>query len=1019
MSAGAGFQRPPRPPSAGGLSAVGLAIVALLLTAPAACADTGDIVAPSDPNSPEVGSGWQAGTCNEEPPESSEICSVDTPEQFFEQAAGHPQWGFTQIIVKHEPGVGGPEEPVGELKTVRVDLPVGLSVNPQATPQCPLSTFEADPTSCPPESMVGKSIVTASLLGEPVPPSSLTEPIVYNVEPVNGEPARFGFELAGNEVFLRADVAWEDDYHEGFTIDVPKAASLEPLIKGLILRNRLVFNGRSGNGTFITTPTTCLGPASDPFKHVYSTWLRADSWSEPDPNFPGGSSYFESPIPPGTSPKECETIPFEPSIAVDPNTNQTDSPSGARVDVEVPFEEPTALEKTEELTKQASSQLKNARVTLPAGMGLNPSAANGLAACTDAQFGKGTRNPVACPAASKVGTVEVQTPPLPPDSLAGSVYLGRQLSRDPTSGNEYRVFVDVESARYGVSARLIGNVAADPVTGQLTTTFADNPQVPFTSFVLQFRRGATAPLSSPPTCGLHTATSRMTPWSSVVGSIPVGGGEGEPSSVSPATPSDKFSLTMPPGGGSCPKTLAERPFGPGFGAGTDTPKAGAFSPLRTSITRSPGEQELKGVDVHLPPGLTAKLAGVGYCPETAIVAAATNSGLAEAASPSCPPSSLIGGASVLAGSGPAPLHIDGKVFLAGPYHGAPLSLAVVTPATAGPFDLGSVVVRVALFVDRGTARVTAVSDPLPHVYGGALLDIRSISVRLDRSGFSLNPTNCSPTAIDGTIRGGGANPVDPAAFSAVGVSTPFQVSGCEALSFQPKLFLRLFGAMRRARNPKLRAVFVARAGDANTGRAAVTLPRTLFLDQSSISRVCTRPQYAANACPKNSRYGYARAFTPLLDKPLEGPVYLRSSDNPLPDLVASLRGQVNIDLVGRIDSIGGRIRTTYDTVPDVPVSAFVLTIRGGNRGLLTNSRDQCPRRSRGGKGRKARGRGAHRSRANRNGGSRKRRNRRLPRAVARITGQNGKKANQRPKVRWACRKLHHRKHRHHHRRRQG
>jgi hypothetical protein len=301
--------------------------------------------------------------------------------------------------------------------------------------------------------------------------------------------------------------------------------------------------------------------------------------------------------------------------------------------------------------------------------------------------------------------------------------------------------------------------------------------------------------------------------------------------------------------------------------------------------------------------------------------------------------------------------------------------------------------------------VAAVSDPIPHVYGGALLDVRSVAVRLDRPGFSLNPTNCSPMAITGTLRGGGANPADPAAFSAVDVSTPFQAGGCEELSFEPKLFLRLFGSMRRARNPRLRAVYAARAGDANARRVAVTLPRSLILDQSSISRVCTRQQYAAGDCPKSSIYGYARAFTPLLDKPLEGPVYLRSSDNPLPDLVASLRGQVDVDLVGRIDSVHGRIRTTYDTVPDVPVSAFVLTVRGGNRGLLTNSRDQCSSRKR----RKARNQAAHLSRRGGHRGVR------LLRAVARIAAQNGRKANQRPKVRRACGKAQRRRHRRHRR----
>jgi hypothetical protein len=949
-----------------------VALVLLAFAVPFARADTGDIVAPSDPNDPKVDSGWQAGTCEDEPPTATNYCSIATPEQFFEQAAGHPQFGFTQIIVKHKAGLVGPEEPVGQLRTVRVDLPVGLSVNPQATDQCTQTEFEAD--SCSPTAAVGKSLVTGSLLGEPAP--TPLEATVYNIVPAEGEPARFGFELAGNHIYLQADVAWDSDYHEGFTIEVPQATELEPLINGLILKNRLVFRGRAGNGTFITTPTTCLGPPASPFEHVYSTWLRADSYEMPDPNFPNGSSYFESRIPSFTFPKECDTIPFDPSLDVQPNTTQTDSPSGAAVEVEVPFEEPSLAEIAEPLTKQASSHLRTATVTLPAGMGLNPSAANGLIACTDAQFGKGTTQPVSCPAASQIGTVAVETPPLPEGSLSGNVYLGEQKSRDPASGELYRIFVDVESTRFGISARLIGNTSANPQTGQLTTTFAENPQVPFSSFRLQFNGGPRAPLTSPPTCGPNTATSAMVPWSTAEGSIKPGD-EGGPNTEPPASPSDEFELTDAPGGGACPATLAARPFAPGFAAHTDKARAGAYSPFEVALSRNDGNQELKGAEITLPPGLTAKLAGVRYCPESAIAAATANSGVAERATPSCPDSSLIGNALHASGSGSEPFQITGKVFLTGPFNGAPLSLVIVTPATAGPFDLGSVVVRVALFVDPATAQVHAVSDPVPHVFGGALLDLRSVAVKLDRPKFSLNPTNCSAMAVVANLRGGGANPLDPAAFTSFPASAPFQVNNCDKLDFRPKLFIRTFGGTKRAKRPRLRATLIAREGDANIGRAAVTLPNPLDLEQSNLANVCTRPQFAAHECPRDSVYGFATAESPLLDAPLKGPVYLRSSDNLLPDLVADLRGQVEIALAGRIDTVKGRMRTTYDVVPDVPVSKFVLTLPGGRHGLLVNSGSLCARKYR---------------------------------VIARFKGQNGKKANQRPKLRTPCR---------HHRRRPG
>lgn len=944
-------------------SAVGaasaLCLCLFFMPVPAALADTGDIIAPSDITHPGVNSGWQAGTCNAEPPEpGAELCSIATPDQFFDTASAHPNWGFTQFIIKNEPPG---QTPVDELKTVRVDLPVGLSVNPGATPRCPLIVFEAGASGCPALSEVGKSQVTASLppLGIPSPPTApATEVPVYNVEPKQGEAARFGLELAGNEVFLEGDVAWDSDFHEGFTIHVPAAlpedlGGLLGLLggeKGLILKNRLVFNGRAGDGTFLTTPTTCLGPAykddwtpgeqpGGPSGKVYSTFLRADSVGKPDPNFPNGSSFFESPIPPvsetsgpGTEPRECDSIPYEPQLEVDPGTADVDSPAAAAVNVDVPH--------LKDKDTQDSSHTRSATVTLPQGMGLNPSAANGLQTCTDEQFGKGTRNPVACPPQSIVGRARIESPPLidqlnpqPEEVLEGNVYAGKQLSRDPASGNEYRIFIEAKSDRYGISVRLVGNVKADPVTGQLSTTISETPQVPFTSFDLTFNGGAHAVLSSPPTCGPNKASALMTPWS------------GTP----PVTTGSSFDMTSLPGGGKCPKTMADRPFGPAFGAGPESSKAGAFSPVAIRITRSDGQQELKGADVVLPPGMTGKLRGIPYCPEDALASAAGRAGAEEKANSSCPSASQVGTASVAAGTGPDPFKIDGKVFLSGPYHGAPLSLAVVTPATAGPYDLGTVVVRVALFVDPETAQIHAVSDPIPHVFGGTLLGVRSVDLKMDRPNFTLNPTSCEPFATSGTLAGGGGDPANPAAFSAFPVSTPFQASDCEALGFKPKLFTKLIGgrkAMRRNGHPAFRATLIAREGDANIKRAALTLPHSQFLDQNHIGTICTRVQLAASDCPARSIYGYARAQSPLLDDEVAGPVYLVASDHELPDLLADLHGQVSVRLRGVISSVKERMKTVFYPVPDVPVSRFTINMKGGKKGLLVNSRDLCNRPNR-------------------------------------------------------------------------
>jgi hypothetical protein len=943
-------------------TAVSVVLVALAAASPAGAVD----IIEEKPETVEAG--WQAGTCTTDIPE----CSVDTPKQFSTQAASHPGAGFTQIIVKHNAS----NVPVGDLKTVLVDLPQGLSVNPEATPQCPLEGGKLPAAGCAtttPGSQVGNSLVTISVGGLVVGPLSFP---VYNLVPRQGEPARFGFNLTLinvidlGEVFLNAGVKWDGDYHEYFTIHVP-----EPPLGTKILKNRLVFDGTIGSGgqggAFITTPSTCFNPNQPAFATAYNTLLHADAKDEqapedeydvanpapPPPAFLAGSEFVESPLPKGDDgqrlmPTGCDKVPFKPGTSQAPGTSQTDSPMGGTVEVTTPFDPPASI---------YQSNVRTADVSLPQGMGLNPSAASGLQACTDAQFGKGTRNGVACPAGSKIGTVAIDTPPLPVGTLAGNVYLGTQQSRDPASGNEYRIFIDAESTDRGLSIRLLGNVSANPQTGQLTAQVREAPQLPFTSVRVTLDAGK-GTLTSPPTCGPNKTAHAMTAWSGT----PDGG------------PPDKgFTLTSAPGGGPCAKTPAERPFGPSFGSHDSNPKGGAFTQFALNAGRNDGNQELKGVDVTLPRGLTAKLAGVRYCPASALAAAAAGSGAAEAADSSCPAQSLVGSAAVSAGSGPHPFQTTGKAFLSGPYHGAPLSLAVITPATAGPFDLGAVVVRVALFVDPSTAQVHAVSDPIPHVFGGALLDIRSIAVKLDRPKFALNPTNCSQMAVAGALKGGGSNPLDPAAFSSFAVSSPFKVNGCENLDFKPKLYMRVFGGTRRAKSPKLRAILVARDGDANIGRAAVTLPKALALEQSSLANVCTRVQFAAHKCPQDSIYGYATAETPLLDGPLKGPVYLRSSDNELPDMVAALNGQVDIDLDGRIDSAKGRLRTTFDVVPDVPVSKFALTVRGGKkRGLLVNTRSLCGTKYK---------------------------------VIARFTGQNGKKANQKPKLRTPCKK-HKRKH---------
>jgi hypothetical protein len=348
---------------------------------------------------------------------------------------------------------------------------------------------------------------------------------------------------------------------------------------------------------------------------------------------------------------------------------------------------------------------------------------------------------------------------------------------------------------------------------------------------------------------------------------------------------------------------------------------------------------IKGLSATLPPGLTGRLAGIPYCSEGQIAAAEHQSGAAEKAGPSCPSASEVGSVNVGAGPGPDPFYAQGHAYLAGPYKGAPLSMAIVTPAVAGPFDLGTVVVRSALYVDPESAKITVKSDPIPTILAGIPLDIRSVAVNVSRNQFTLNPTNCNPMAIGGTAFGQS---------SEAALSSPFQVGACKALGFKPKLSLNLKGATKRGKHPALRAVVTYPKGAyANIAKAAVTLPHSEFLDQSHIKTICTRVQFAADDCPAASVYGRARAITPLLDKPLEGPVYLRSSSHKLPDLVAALGGQIDVDLAGRIDTgKNGGIRNTFEAVPDAPVSKFVLEMQGGKKGLLVNSENICKQANR-------------------------------------------------------------------------
>jgi hypothetical protein len=854
-------------------------------------------------------------------------CKGSTPGKLFTQAAGHPNYGITDFRIdtyKNFFGIGG--FPTSFLKDIVVDTPEGLSVNPEALPQCEVERLSKQ--ECPPTSLVGINYLTVAAQtpnGEnkcTSPPSPVAGEClqarvalpVYNLVPFEGVPSMVGFLTEGGPTFVVGSLS-PVDQHVTFTIsDIHPPSSTSPPI----IESRLVFfsakqtnPNTAADGTYLTMPSNCAGGQVSE--------LHLDSQGPP---FEAEASSTSAKYTTPSGATGCENVPFEPEIEVTADgAKLVDSPEATSVDVGIPFEPEEPI---------ANSYLKVAKVTLPEGMSINPSAGNTITSCSDDQFHYHTNLAVECPSESQIGTVDIETPGLPEGSITGEVYVGAPLKNGPgafESGEQFRIFIYAHSVRYGVNIRLEGKVTPNATTGQLTAVVPENPQATFEEFSLHFNGGNNGVLTSASTCGPNTTTTDFTPWS---GNLDLN------------TPSTNTPLSSVPGGGTCPKTLGDRKFAPSYTAATASSTAAQYSPFKIHIGRNDGEQELKEVNVTLPKGLVGKLAGIPYCGEGELAAAAASSGTAQKAKSSCPSDSQIGTATTSAGSGGKPLSLTGGVYLAGPYKGAPLSLAVVTPAVAGPYDLGTVVVRAALNVNPATAQINAVSDPIPNVFGGVKLDVRSIDLDMNRSQFMLNPTNCAAGATAGTISGGGSNPANPASWSSYAVSAGFAATGCESLAFKPKLNVRIKGGTTRAKNPQLRAVVQTQPGQANIARTALTLPHSLFLDQSHIKTVCTRVQLAAQQCPEGSIYGHAEATSPLLSQPLTGPVYLVSSTNKLPDLLADLHGQINIQLDGVISSKKGKgLKTVFGEVPDVPVSKFVLNMKGGKKSLLVNSQNLC------------------------------------------------------------------------------
>ena len=807
---------------------------------------------------------------------------------------------------------------IEQFRNTTAHVPAGVIGNPNALPKCDGVQLAAGGYgNCPPDSQVG--YVYFTVLG------ALDRVPLFNMESPPGYPAQFGFTYLYVPNLLTVDV--RPDY--GLDIVNKNPVITLPLTKVSVsfwgvpaaelhdtMRSSACLpgypGGQSGNTcptdaprkAFLRLPTSCPDEPLD--------WLlEADSYIDP-----GDVASITTTTP---APVGCNQLEFTPTIEARPTTNVADAPTGLEFNLHLPQnDDPDGL---------AEANLRTTVFRLPEGMTANAAFANGLGACSTAEIGLITPlgtvparfndQPPHCPDAAKLGPVEIESPLLE-NPLKGAAYLAEPYA------NPYKsfltIYITAEDPDSGVVVKLPARIEPDANTGRIDAILEEAPQVPFEDLRMKFDAGPHAALKTPRDCGDHTSVATLTPWTYPEGPV--------------ATASDNFQVAQGVNGSPCAEGGPAHV--PGFSAGTRNPRAGAYTPFILKVVRADATQQIRSIDTTLPPGLLGRVSYATYCSDSTLAAAAGRAGRLEQASPSCPAASRLGGVDVGAGVGPSPFYAKGGIYLAGPYKGAPLSVAVVTPAVAGPFDLGTVVVRAALFVDPATTRIRVVSDPIPSILLGIPLNIRSFAVDLNRDTFTKNPTNCDPMSVVGVIGstfGQLAN-----------VSNRFQLGGCPLLGFKPRLAISLKGNHGRRGHPQLHAVLTGRPGDANISHTQVTLPPAEILDQDNIRDICTRAAYEAHNCPRSSIYGYAKATTPLLEQPLQGPVYLRSSSNPLPDLVADLNGQIEVDLVGRIGSSKqGGLQTTFEAVPDAPVTEFVLTMKGGRAGLLQNSVNLCRR----------------------------------------------------------------------------
>ena len=820
------------------------------------------------------------------------------------QAGSHPYAATFDIAFPTALAQSGLTVPAGsrEARDIVVSLPPGVVGDPGATPRCTRKLLEQQ-SSCPGDSQVGYLRVTVfdreGFVFQ-----------VFNMVPPPGVPVELGFNDLGVVTLLDAGVRSGGDY--GATTRANNVVQGGTQSIGLTLWGvpgdpshnswRTItqtgckeFDSPEGKPSacrlpeanpkaFLTMPVSCEGPQG--------LSLFVNSWQD---TVLTGEASVQTHDANGTSAgwEGCEHLRFDPSIGTTLDTSRVDTPAGLTFAVHFPlegFDEPGSL---------VPSDMKDATVTLPEGLVVNPGQANGLVACgeTEASLktlpdGQENDGPAVCPAASRVGSVRIKSPLLevdPEKEIDGSVYL---LGSNPPD-----LKLLVAGSGDGVNVKVVGTVHLDSATGRLTTTFQNTPQLPVSDIELSFNGGARGALITPRSCGVFTTTSHFTPWSTP--------------DTPDATPSALFGVSEGVGGGACPNG---EPFAPSAVAGMVNNQAGGFSPFSLTLSRQDSEQDVSGVSVRTPAGLLPILKGVERCPEP------------QATQGTCGPSSLIGHTTVAVGAGPDPLYVQGgQVFLTGPYKGAPFGLSIVVAAVAGPFNLGNVVVRAAIGIDPHTAQPTIVSDPLPTILDGVPVQIKTINVTIDREGFLFNPTNCQALSVTGTLTSvhGATAPL----------STRFQAANCGVLPFKPSFKVSTQATTSKKNGASLDVKVGSSRAQVNIAKVAVSLPKQLPARLTTIQQACTAAVFVVNpaSCPAGSNIGTATASTPVLANPVSGPAYLVSHGGAaFPDVVIILQGEgVTLDLVGSIDIKHSVTSSTFASVPDAPISSFELTLPEG------------------------------------------------------------------------------------------